>query len=225
MKKILAVSAALILLLSLLVSCKDDGADSSGTVYGNRTQAFYGNMDQNSFYFSATVIDSSGAVYAMTQATNGLNVTTVIDFSGTTNDSYEIYHYGSDGKYVHQLDVSGKSYDTFLNRTGQDFIFAGYNHTMFMNLYSAGDEELNGEIYYCESFESAASSGGAASGLDKYYFRGDKLVAVVTSDLSLYFSDYSNDIPGSIYLEVPSGFKAGTLTEETEIEFSDFFGE
>lgn len=220
MKKITALACALIMLVSVFAACADDPVVEE--LYTHRTSAFYMNMDQNGFWFKATVLDKSG-LYLMTQATDGINTTTVIDHTVNDYDCYEIFHNGSDYKYIHKINVSQKKYDTVLTSNGRDFMFKGYNYTMFANPVSQQEEELDGEVYYCETFKSADAVGGTASGYDKYYFNGNTLVAVVTSSITIRFEEYANEKPSHIYLEAPADFKAGSFTQETSIDYSGFF--
>lgn len=224
MKRLSLILLSLCMLVACFSAC-NNGSDESQTAYANRTQAFYANMDPNSFWYSATVVTVGGSTYTYSQATDGVTVTTIVDRSGTANDIYEIFYNGNDMKYVHKLNNSAKRYDTVITNQGHDFLFAGYNYTMFVNLVKAGEEKLGDKTYYCEYFKSTATAGGNATGYDKYYFEGDKLCAVVTPQMEIHFDEYSNTIPENVYMEAPKGYQAGEIREENIIDFSDVFGD
>ncbi len=217
MKRLSLIFLAALLMLVSLVSCSDD---EEKIAYANRTQAFYAGMSKGTFWYSAQIVTSNGTMYSYSQATDGVNVTTIVDKTGTANDSYEIFHNGNDRKYVHKLNTSAKKYDTLITNRGQTFLFEGYNYTMFVNLVQAGEEELNGKTYYCESFRTTDSAGGSATGYDKYYYEGDTLRAVVTPSLAMYFDEYSSEIPETVFLEAPADYQEGALIEDIVIEYS-----
>lgn len=224
MKRLLLVLLSACMLVACFSAC-NDSSEESQTAYGNRTQAFYANMDPSSFWYSATIVTVGGSTYTYTQATDGVTVTTIVDRNGSNNDTYEIFYNGNDMKYVHKLNNAAKRYDTVITEKGQTFLFDGYNYTMFVNLVKAGEEKLGDKTYYCEYFKSTATAGGNATGYDKYYFEGDKLCAVVTPQMEIHFDGYSNVIPENVYLEVPSGYKAGQIQEDVVIDFSEYFGD
>ncbi len=222
MKKITAFVCALLMLISVFAACAEDPIVEE--IYTHRTSAFYMNMDPNAFWFKATIAEKSG-LYTITQATDGINTTTIIDHTNNKYDCYDIFHDGTDRKYIHKLNISAKRYDTVLTSNGQRFMFEGYNYTMFANPIAQQEEQFEGETYFCETFKSSEAVGGAASGYDKYYFTGNTLVAVVTPSLTIRFEKYENKIPEDIYMDAPSDFKAGTITEEHSIDFSEFFND
>ncbi len=222
MKRLLLIFFAALLILTSFVSCSKD---DDQIAYANRTQAFYAGMSKGTFWYSAQIVTSGGTMYSYSQATDGVNVTTIVDKTGTANDSYEIFHNGNDRKYIHKLNTSDKKYDTVITNRGQTFLFEGYNYTMFVNLVKAGEEELNGNNYYCEYFRTTDSAGGSATGYDKYYYEGDTLRAVVTPTLAIYFNEYSTEIPETVYLSAPADYQEGMLIEDQIIEFSDVFGD
>ena len=223
MKRISLILLSLFILVACFSACNKD--DDSQVAYANRTQAFYANMDPNSFWYDAKIVTPTGMTYTYSQATDGLTVTTIVDRDGTANDIYEIFYNGSDMKYIHKLNLSSKKYDTVITKDGHTFLFGDYNYTMFVNLVQAGEEKLGDKTYYCEYFKSTATAGGTATGYDKYYFQGDTLCAVVTPQMEIYFNEYSNTIPEHVYLEVPAGYKAGQLIDNTVLDFSEVFGD
>ena len=222
MKKIIALVCAVFMLTSAFAACSDEPIVQE--VYAYRTSAFYMNMDPNNFWFKATVSESNG-LYTMIQATDGVNTTTIIDHTNNNYDCYDIFHNGSDRKYIHKLNISAKRYDTYLTSNGQHFMFEGYNYTMFANPVAQQEEQFQGETFFCETFKSAEAVGSNTNGYDKYYFDGNTLVAVVTPSITIRFETYENKIPDDIYLDAPSDFKAGTITEEHSIDFSEFFND
>ena len=222
MKRLLLILLASLLVFASFVACSDDVEQIP---YGNRTQAFYAGMSEGVFWYSAQIVTSGGSTYSYSQATDGVNVTTIVDKAGTANDSYEIFHNGNDMKYIHELNISAKKYDTVITDRGQSFLFEGYNYTMFVNMIKSGEEELNGEKYYCEYFRTTDTAGGSATGYDKYYYKGDTLCAVVTPTIAIYFNEYSAEIPETVYLEAPTDFKAGSLRDEHYVDFSEAFGD
>ncbi len=224
MKRLSLIFLTLVLLVVTLVSC-NNGDDESQIAYANRTQAFYAQMSKGVFWYDATVVTAGGTRYSYSQATDGVTVTTIVDKDGTANDSYEIFYNGNENKYYHKLNMSAKKYDTYISNRGQTFLFSGYNYTMFVNLINGAEEQLDGKTYYCETFLSTSAAGGQANGYDKYYYQGDKLCAVVTPSMTIYFNDYSTEIPETIYLEAPADFNEDMLIEDNVIEFSDWIGD
>ena len=223
MKRISLLLLAVVLLAATLASC-NSGDDESQVVYGNRTQYFYAGMANGVFWYDASIVTASGTMYGYSQATDGVTVTTIVDKTGTANDTYEIFYNGNERKCVHKLNVAAKKYDTWITDKGQAFLFDGYNYTMFVNLISSGEEQLNDRTYYCEVFRSTGASGSEV-GYDKYYYEGDKLCAVVTPSVTIYFNDYSSEIPETVYMNAPAEYKQGLLIEDNYIEFSDWIGD
>lgn len=211
MRRIISIFTVMLLLISL-ASCGDGGDASSqgGSAYPSRTAEFYGTMDMNSFWFTME-FTNNGATYGFTQATNGNVVTTIEDYDNDSLDTYEIY----DGKCVHKLNISGSSYNTAIGLEGQTFLFAGYDASMFVNPSTNGVKTFEDVSYHCESFVTKSMS-GSGSGVNNYYFDGDRLKAVEIIDggetvMVMRIKDYSNTVPSDIYLSAPSGFKAGEL--------------
>ncbi len=224
MKKITAAVIALILLLSF-TACKRGNNDDGGVVYPSRTAAFYGNMGDN-FWFDMN-LTTNGYSYDFKQATNWTNVTTIEDHSDNSRDKYEIY----DGSVIHEVNIAEEYYDTVINVRGQEFLFDGYTPEMFANPTSTAVESFKGTSYYCETFTSASTSGGAVTGRNKYYFDGDTLVGVEIIEagktvMVMDFRGYGSELPANVYLAVPSNFKPRNLVyEDSGIDFSDYWGD
>lgn len=218
MKRLSLMFLAVLLVFASFASCTDK---EEQIAYANRTQAFYASMSNGTFWYKAQIVTSNGNMYSYAQATDGVNITTIVDKTGTANDTYEIFHNGNDKKYIQKLNTSDKKYDTVISNRGQTFLFEGYNYTMFVNLVKAGEEELNGNKYYCEYFRTTDSAGGNATGYDKYYYEGDTLRAVVTPSMTMYFDEYSAEIPETVFLEAPKDYKEGMLIDDVVIEYSD----
>jgi len=216
MKRILTLFVAVLMLLSVFASCSQEETTTSGEgLYTRRTLAFFEEMSKGEFWFKANVVKVTGSTYSYTQATNGVTTTTIDD------DGYRIYYNMNGKRYVHEIKVSEKKYDTYINRKGSDFLFKGYNYTQFAEPVYIGEEELDGKTYYCEYFVATTNESGNVTVYDKYFFDGNTLVAVVTPAVTIYFEEYSTEVPDYIFFEPPSDYTAGRLTEETEIDYNE----
>lgn len=228
MKKTIALIVVSVLLAFSLISCGENEtsqSSESNVSYESRTSAFYGNMDMNSFWFRMK-FTKNGETCDFTQVTNGKNTTTIKDYEDDTKDIYEIF----DGSVIHHLHIDDKSYDSTLSANGQDFLFAGYTASMFSSPSVENEKEFGGKTYYCETFETASSDGGAVNGRDLYFYDGDRLVAVEIyqngeKTMIMEFEEYSCTLPGDIYLSAPDDFKKGNLAIDisTEISMDDWW--
>lgn len=222
MKRIIIALLALILILSF-TACKRNKGDE--IVYPSRTAAFYGNIGE-SFWFDMR-LTTNGYSYDFKQATNSVIVTTIEDHSDNSRDKYQLY----DGSVIHELNVGEKYYDTVINLKGQAFLFEGYTPDMFAYPTQTAVESFLGTSYYCETFASASSSGGAATGRNKYYFDGETLVGVEWIEsgktvMIMDFRGYGSEIPQGYYLSIPNDFKANNLIyEDSGIDYSDVWGD
>ncbi len=212
MKRILSLSLALLMLLLSLCSCNKEEGEG---VYDRRTMAFFQLMEEGTFWYDAEVKTATGSTYRLAQATDGVNTTTI------NNDGYEIFHNAADVKCVHEMNVNAKRYDTVITDKGTKFVFSGYNYVMFAEPDYMGDEELDGKTYYVEAFKAPASENSTTTVYDKYFFEGNTLVAVSTPAMTIYFKEYSKEVPSYVYLTPPSDFKAGTIREEHDVDYSD----
>ena len=125
-----------------------------------------------------------------------------------------------------QLRVAG-IYTFFYQEKEQGFLFSGDPHS-FESPISAGESALSGREYYCEAFITSGENG--ESGVDKYYFDGERLAAVSVSGRTVMFiRDYSADIPGEIYLSVPEGYKKRNfnidIDYDTSVDTSGWWGD
>ena len=212
MKRLIAI--LLVLLFALpLASC--------GNVYTSRTARFYGEIDKSSFWFKAEIMTASDTYY-YTQAVDSDSVTTIEDHDDDANDGYVIY----DGKYMHQLNVKNKKYDTVKTDSGVKFLFGNNEYSDF-NLPDDVTEQatFRGNTYYCESFNTIDDKGNA-KGVNKYYYDGERLVGIEWYEGNglvtlLTMDTYSNQIPEGIYTSIPADYKAGTFTAEQIIPPSE----
>ncbi len=214
------ILALAVLMIVPFCACSDDGYGN----YPTKTSAFYGTMNHDEFWFEMTYTDKSGS-FNMIQATNGKNVTTIIDREGKVNDEYSI----NVGDAVHTLDLEKKKYDTLITEKGQVFLFSDYDASMFTNPRSVDEEKFDGKTYHCETYTTTSYTGESLSGQNKYYFDGNELVAIEIIEngekmITMRMKDYANSIPSNIYVEIPSGFKAGTLASEYDIDYKDYWG-
>ncbi len=222
MKKTVAILLSLVMLVCVFASCGDSDEHQH---FETRTAAFYGGMAKDSFWFKMS-FTNNGETYVFTQATNGKNVTTIEDHDGTERDTYQLL----EGNRLHILNVSRKTYDTIVNGKGQNFLFADYNASMFNNPKKTDNEEFEGKTYYCETFSTSSYTDGAISGENKYYFDGNKLVAIEIIDggdliMVMRFKEYSNTIPKDVYVEIPKDFEGETLQVENEIDYNEYWGD
>lgn len=227
MKKLIAALLLPIMLL-LLISCSD--GDENSVDIGNftsRTAAFYGNMDKSCFYFKMS-FTAYGETYDFTQATDGYSVATIEDHE---NDSYDKYHVFT-GNAVHKLNFGNKTYDTVITQEGQGFLFGGYEYTMFASPTQTSVEQFEGKSYYCETFSTVDQAGGTVTGKNRYFYDGTTLKAIEIIDgkqtvMVMRFIEYKNEIPQTVYLKAPEGFKANTLEYEHSggINVSEVWGD
>lgn len=196
-----------------------------GESYKSRTAEFYGSINKTSFWYRGEVT-SGTTVYTYTQAVDADSCTTIEDHEKDSEDGYVIY----DGKYLHQLNLSSKKYDTLETNNGVEFLFGKNDYSEFNYPEITTDAAiLDGKTYYCETFK-VIDENGNETGENKYYFTDNRLVAVqwvsdgeVTATLRI--EDYSETIPEDIYTSVPENFKAGTFTTEQVLDPSEVFGE
>ncbi len=222
MKRITALVIAALMLVCALAACDKDNVDP---LYPTRAAAFYGKMSKSNDFWFEMSFTNNGVTYDFTQAKTSSSVTTISDFEGDVNDSYEIAIIGQNGARVHVLNIKEKYYDTIIAANYQDFLFAGYESSMFSSPVSTGDEEFEGETYYCETYETASQEGGAVDGLNKYYFTKGRLNAVEVIEsgktvMVMRFKDYGDKIPSDIHIKIPEGFEGKTMQVESIIDFS-----
>lgn len=209
MKKYISLILLVFMLVSALASC--------GPNYKSRTAEFYGNIGEESFWYTGTVTKGT-TVYDYTQAIDADSVTTIEDHDDDDEDGYVIF----DGKYLHQLDVKKKKYDTLQTDKGVKFLFADRDYADY-NSPERTEENVtfDNKLCTCEVFTTVDSEGNEV-GENKYYYVDDRLYAVVwleegETSTTLVISDYSNTIPEDIYTSLPEDFKAGTFTAEQVI--------
>ncbi len=221
MKKLLSVFICAVMLLTVCASCSKDEEES----YDTRTARFYAAMDKDSFWYKAHISENNQS-YTVTQATNGSVTTTIEDHDKNSADKYQIY----DGYKIQSLNFPKECYDTIVTKNGVNFRFAEYKPAMFAKAASAETEAFGGVSYYCETFEVVSENKNVKTAFNKYYFDGDRLavIQIIENDivtLVIQFEDYSNTIPGEIYLEIPEGFSARNYIEENEMDFSDIMSD
>ncbi len=229
MKKHILPLLMLILLAFSAAGCRsgaDEGSASESRAasaeYATRTARFYALANGGSFWYEANRTDN-GTEYVFTQAARKGIVTTVEKHRDGKDDIYMIF----DGSRVDYLEPSLGVYDTTITRRGQGFLFSGDPHS-FESPISAGESALSGREYYCEAFITSGENG--ESGVDKYYFDGERLAAVSVSGRTVMFiRDYSADIPGEIYLSVPEGYKKRNfnidIDYDTSVDTSGWWGD
>lgn len=221
MKKHVLPILLLILLAFSAAGCSRDTEEgsapesSAAAGYATRTARFYALANGGSFWYEADRTDS-GTEYVFTQAVREGIVTTIEKHKDGKDDIYMIF----DGSRVDYLEPSLKVYDTTITRRGQGFLFSG-DPGAFESPVTSGSAALSGKEYYCEAFITSGENG--ESGVDKYYFDGDRLAAVSVSGgegMVLFIRDYSADIPGDIYLSVPEDYKKRNFNIDIDYDMS-----
>ena len=207
MKRILILILILALALPFCSCAKDENT---------RTYCFYNEMDKKSFWFACTITEN-GETYRYAQAVDSDSVTIIEDHDDDLNDGYGIYDI--DTQLLHSLNFSTKKYDTRKTDKGLNFLFGNNEAVQFRAPDDSEDEvEFEGNTYYCEIFETVNEEGDEV-GLNKYYFDGMTLKAIewIENDVvvkTMRLTEYSNEIPSSVYTSIPAGFKAGNFIEE-----------
>ena len=226
MKRIVFIAIAIIMILTSFVACNQDNdiyqIDKS---YDSRTAAFYGHINENQYFWFDMDYIQEKETYKFIQATNGKNVTTILDYEDNSRDSYVIAVKGENAALVHTLRFAEKKYDTTIAEEFQDFLFGGENPQAFSEPNWSGDAEFEGTTYYCEMFEVASSEGGEINGTNKYYFDEGRLVAVEIAEndkvtMTMKFNEYGIEVPDHIYLTPPSDFEKGTIIVESVIDYN-----
>ncbi len=221
MKKHILPILLLILLAFSAAGCGRDTEESpapessAAAEYATRTARFYALANGGSFWYEADRTDND-TEYVFTQAVREGIVTTIEKHEDVKDDIYMIF----DGSRVDYLEPSLGVYDTTITCRGQGFLFSG-DPDVFESPVTSGSAVLSGKEYYCESFITSGENG--ESGVDKYYFEGDRLAAVSVSggvSMVLLIRDYSADIPGDIYLSVPEGYKKRNFNIDIDYDMS-----
>lgn len=215
MKRIVIFMLSLLGLFAFSSCAKDENT---------RTYHFYKEMDKTSFFFACSITDGE-ETYRYAQAVTANTVTTIEDHEDNADDGYGICELNktSDGRHLlHSLNFTTSKYDTTVTTKAMKFTFGDYEAVQFRSPDESIDEaEFDGKTYYCEVFETVDENGDEV-GLNKYYFDGMKLVGIewIEKDevvKTMVITEYSNQIPESVYTAVPDGFKAGTYTDEQVI--------
>jgi len=196
MKKHVLPIILLILLAFSAAGCGRDTEESpapessAAAGYATRTARFYALANGGSFWYEADRTDS-GTEYLFTQAVREGIVTTVEKHKDGKDDIYMIF----DGSRVDYLEPSLKVYDTTITRRGQGFLFSG-DPGAFETPVTSGSAALSGKEYYCEAFITSGENG--ESGVDKYYFDGDRLAAVSATSIEVQL--LINQLPAFVRL-------------------------
>ena len=226
MKRIILVALAIVMLITTLVACnKEKNVYDIDKSYDSRTAAFYGHIQENQFFWFDMYLTQDKLTYRFTQATNGKNVTTILDYEDNSKDSYEIVIKGENQAVVHNLNLAEKKYDTTMTDKYQDFLFGGEDPKAFENPTWSGDATFEGQTYYCEKFEVASASGSAVDGYNNYYFEEGRLIAVeiIQKDkvtMLMKFNEYGIELPDDIYITPPTDFKKGIFQIESVIDYT-----
>lgn len=225
MKKITALVIAAIMLVFSLAACDKDRVDP---FYPTRAAAFYGKINKSDDFWFEMQFTNDGVTYKFTQAKTKNAVTTISDYEGEGSDSYEVAIIGTDGAFVHKLNLKEKKYDSLVTSNYQDFLFKDYTPSMFSTPIFEGDAEFEGQTYYCETYETTSQQGGAIDGANKYYFTKGRLNAIEILEggkviMIMRFTDYGDKIPSDIHVKIPDGFKGNTVQFESIIDFSEMY--
>ncbi len=223
MKRIVSILLLVTFLALALASCEKSVYEID-TSMSSRTAAFYNHIKQNDCFWFEMELTNLQESYKFTQATNGANVTTILDYKGDTRDSYEIACTGEKSAIVHTLYIADRKYDSKITENYQKFLFEGENPETYANPTWTGDAEFDGKTYYAEQFETAPADGGGINGTNTYYFEEGRLIAVEVVEMgfttmTMRFSEYGIELPANIYIEAPADFKKGTIEIESYIDF------
>jgi hypothetical protein len=227
MKRIIVVAIAILMLLASFVACdKETDVYEIDKSYDSRTAAFYGHIAENQFFWFDMDLTQNGETHNFVQATNGNNVTTILDFENNANDKYEIAVKGEKAAIVHTIHLNEKKYDTTISEQFQDFLFGGEDPKAFSEPDWSGDTEFQGVTLYCEMFKVASNDGGVIDGYNKYYYDEGRLVAVEIAQndkvtMTMQLKEYGVEVPEGIYLNPPTDFKKGTFQVESVIDYSE----
>lgn len=225
MKRIILIAIAVLMVLTSFVACnKETDVYKIDKSYDSRTSAFYGHISKNQYFWFDMDLTQNDETYNFVQATNGNNVTTILDYEGTARDSYQIATKGTNAAVVHTLHIADQKYDTDITESFQDFLFGGEDPNAFSEPNWTGDADFEGTTYYCEQFEVASGEGSGVDGYNNYYYSEGRLVAVeiLQNDkvtMTMKFKEYGIEVPDYIYLTPPSDYKKGTFRVESVIDY------
>lgn len=178
--------------------------------------------NSKTFWFEMEIV-SDKQTYRFTQATNGVNITSILDYEGDSNDVYEVIEFKEELAHIHTLNFKEKKYDTSITKNYQDFLFKGEKAETYANPSQKGSSK-NKDYQYFEKFDTSSSESGKIDGCNIYYFNDNRLECIEVVEngnvtMTMKFVDYGVEVPDDIYLTPPSDFKKGTLQVDTTIDY------